>query len=598
MRIILSSILLFSLVFSNAQANQGEYLEAKRQFSLENYRDAMGGFQSLTDDPVFGQYASFYYALSAYHQELPKVAVDMWKQILVKYPNWNQLNEVNYWIARAAFERKRYMEGIRYSQSLPEDQRNSLIELVSGRFDPVEMKVLYNGNQENQELAKLVFGALLDQPYEERDHDLILDLANKFNFDPGDIIGDLPKVEKDTYGIALILPFMFDSLESPQSVIGNSIIFELYQGMELARDSLARIDINLEFYPYDTRKLGSKAYEITKEASLKNADLIIGPLLEDPNTVISSFSKEFEIPMINPLTSNGTLVGDNPFAFLFKPSYETQGRKAGEYAVNNFTRNKNAMILFETLRDQVVAEAYKKVLEADSFNIVLFDEISRESGLQLQYDWTQQYESVIDSLSQDEIDSISAIPNRYVRTRPKRHERTGRILKNHNGEDREEYYEMRFNIPQDTIGHIFAATSNSLLAGNIVNLTDVRGDSISVMGYDNWLDFKLMSYGQLERLGVSLIHTSYFDEERIEPFEDLVRRTFWTEPTEFHKLGFELVMQVGRLLKENGKHFQRGLLAGKYLEGYLMEGLMYGSYHDNQIVPIVTIEDLEIKVRN
>ncbi|MEP1097224.1 MAG: hypothetical protein ABJG78_19065 [Cyclobacteriaceae bacterium] len=594
MRIL--SLLIFLCAFTSAftQSNQSEYLEAKRQFGMENYRDAMGSFQSLTNDPVFGAYASFYYGLSAYHQQVPVAALSMWKQILQKYPKWDRNEEVNFWISKLSFEKKRYLDGVKYAEKLPLDLKKSLLITAKNNLDLQQLDQLYEANQGNELLAALYFQALTNQTYEERDHEKLLAVSEKFNFDAANFLTDMPKVEKEKYGVALVLPFMFDSLQNPQSVIRNSIIFDLYQGMMLARDSLDSAGISLELFPYDTKKLGYKAGQIVNEGLLDSADLIIGPLYSEPNEIIGSYSKRREIPIINPLSSNGEIIADNRLAYLFKPSYETQGKKAGEYAAKKFTKNKRAMIFFESGRDLIIAEAYKKVLEEDSFDIVLFDELDKDRALQLQVDFTEQYESILDTLGQEAIDSIMLIPNRYVRTRVKKDTITGRPIRNLDGEDELQYYEMRYTIPQDTIGHIFAATSNNLLANNIISLTDVRGDSIGVVGYSEWLDFKLVSYSQLERLNVSLINTSYFKEGPAEKVREKIRKKYWTEASEYHLLGFELIMHVGNMFAEHGKYFQRGLLAGEVRDGYLMEGLTFGSYKDNQIVPIITIKDLNI----
>ncbi len=598
MRKLLFILVLPLLNVALAQNSQSEYLEAKRQFGLENYRDAMGSFRSLTGDPVFGAYASFYYALSAYYQQVPQEALDMWKQILRKYPDWDHTDEVNFWISRLSFEKKRYLDGVRYADKLPSDLKNSVMATAMQNLDLQELDGLYTVNQENELLAVLYFQALTNQPFEERDHEKLLALSQKFDFDAERFLTDMPKIEKEKYGIALVLPFMFDSLQNPQSVIRNRIIFDLYQGMMVAQDSLEKNNILLEFFPFDTKKLGYKAGRMVRDGLLDDADLIIGPLYPEPNQIIKNYSVQKEIPMLNPLSSNGGIISGNRLGYLFKPSYETQGRKAAEYAAKRFGHNKNAIILFETPRDQVIAEAYKKVLEQDTFCITMFGQLDKESALQMQVDFTDQYEEVLDSLTQEEIDSILLIPDRYVRSRVKKDTLTGRPIKDLEGEDELEYYEMKYTVREDTIGHIFAATSNNLLANNIISLTDVRGDSIGIVGYSNWLNFKQTSYGQLERLDVSMIHTSLFDEDATEEIASKVRTKYWTEPSEYHFIGFELIMHVGNMFKEHGKYFQRGLLGGRFRDGYLMQGLSFGSYKDNQVVPIVTVQDLNIVVQS
>ena len=70
------------------------------------------------------------------------------------------------------------------------------------------------------------------------------------------------------------------------------------------------------------------------------------------------------------------------------------------------------------------------------------------------------------------------------------------------------------------------------------------------------------------------------------------------EPNEYHLYGYELIQHIGRLLEKHGKYFQRGLINGSYYPGYMMEGLQYGPYRDNQIVPINTLENLILKNQN
>ncbi len=588
--------IVFTPVF--AQGNQPEYLEAKRQYNLGNYRDAMRSFQQLTNDSVFGVYSTFYFALSTYNQGASKVASDAWKQILIKYPLWDQRAEVNYWIAKTSFEQKNYADGFKYASYLSEDIGSSLLNPVKDELGSEALDKLYNTYPDNKLLANLYFQVLSRQPYDDRDHETLRTIAQKFDLGFAEVASNFPLVKKKKYAVALVLPFMFDSLPNPQSVIRNKIILELYQGMKLAQDALFEMEISLELYPFDTRKAEHNMQQLVTNGILDNADLIVGPLYANPNKIISAYSKEKGIPMINPLSSNGDIIEDNRVAYLFKPSYETQGRKAGEYAAQKFSSNKNAMILFETERDQILAEAYKKVLESDSFNIVLYDQLTRKYALQIRAMFTKKYKNVLGSLSQKEADSIAFLPNRHVRSRVIRDGKTGRIVKDENGETKLEYYEMKFIMPEDTIGHMFIATSSNLLVNSFISLAEAREDGIGIIGYDDWLKFKLVSFSQLERLGVSLIHASYADGQNLVEVENKVRTTFMTEPTEYHHIGYELIMQLGLLFDKYGKYFQKGFIADEYLDGHVMEGLSYGPYRDNQVVPIVTIEDLVLKIQN
>lgn len=577
-----------------------EYLEAKRQFSMGNYKVAMQSFQSLSNDAVFGEYASFYYALSALKLDQPKVALDMWKQIQVKYPDWDKKQEVDYWLTYTYFDQDKLWEGFKQSEQLPEQWRNYLIDSFLGKLSIEGLDSAYALNPNNRHIAEFYFEAVKAQPYDERDQLLLLELAEKFDFEIGSD-ESLPVIKKDEYAVAVVMPFMYESLGNPQSVIRNSIIFDLYQGMELAQKDLEKEGIKINLFPFDTQKKGSVTYNLIKDKKLEKADVIVGPLYSGPNKYISDYSKEKKITMVNPLSSNEEIIGDNPYAYLFKPSYSTQGRKAAEYAAKKFTKNKKLFIFYETDRDSIVADAYLKAIERDSFFVVRFDRLTNEDAQQIQKDFTEQYEVRLDTMyAQDEIDSIALIPGRIVRTRSLRNERTGRIMRDENGEDVIEHYEVKFKVQPDSIGHIFAATSSNLLANNFISMVEVRSDSIGLIGYQDWLNFSLVSYNQLERLQVDFLSPSFYDVES-ETFNALkssfIERV-GKDPSEYHLYGYELTWHLGKMLSKHGKYFQHGWTNDDYIPGKIMEGVQYGPYKDNQVVPITTLKDLILQNQN
>ena len=88
-------------------------------------------------------------------------------------------------------------------------------------------------------------------------------------------------------------------------------------------------------------------YFNVKSGKLDNADVIIGPLYSGPSEFISQFSKENKVTMVNPVSSNEAIVGDNPYSYLFKSAYSTQGREAAKYAAKKFSDNKKLFIFYE-----------------------------------------------------------------------------------------------------------------------------------------------------------------------------------------------------------------------------------------------------------
>lgn len=571
-------------------------MEAKRQLALGNYSAAKQSFKNLTTDPVFGAYASFYYAWSALKQGNDQQAYDMLRQTQLNFPKWDQNQEVGYWLGHTAFSLKKYKEGFNHIENLPADLKESLIERVFSALPIQELKKAYDLNPDNKYVASYLIKALKDQPYNSRDHQMLSSLSDKFDIEISYVGGELPLIKKQKYSIAVVLPFMFEALNDPQSVIRNSIIFDLYQGMLLAQQHLKKEDINLEIFPFDTRKSGARTQEIISSGKLKKADVIVGPLYAEPARVISDYSKDNKITMMNPLSSNDALIRDNPYSFLFQPTYVTQGRMAAKYAANTFKDNKRAYILYETTRDSLVASAYKAEIEAEGFLVVRYGRMNSEIARKIQSDFTEQYEVRLDTgYKKEQVDSINLIPGRYVRSRPMRSRSDGSIIRNDEGEEITEYYENKFHIKLNSIGHMFVATESNLLANNFISLGEVRTDTIGIIGYEEWLDFSTLSFDQLERLKIAFINPSYFKTDQTYALlkADFIK-SVGREPGEYHLTGYELIYQLGHLLKKNGKYFQRGLRTGEFFPGKVMEGMQYGAFNDNQVVPITKLEDLRL----
>ncbi len=600
MRYIITFCLLVLGFYGFSQSNQAEYLEAKRQFSLGNYAAAKLGFQSLAEDKTFERYASFYFALAAYKNGETKLAYDMWRQVSINYADWDQQLEVRYWLARSAFDLQNYSASFRYLNQLPDDLQALVMQQTIDGLSYEDLKNTYVLNPESKELGSILAMEIMQLPYSERDQQLLKELQEKFEIEIKGEEANLPDIKKEQYAIAVVLPFMFDSVENPQSVLRNTIIWDLYMGMNMAQKDLEKEGIRIELFPFDTKKREDLTGQLVQSGELDAADVLVGPLYSGPTDVISSFSLNEKKTMINPLSANGAIVGDNPFSYLFKPSYETQGRVAAQYAKRKFTKNKKAFIFYETDRDSLVARTYLEEIEQDSFFVIRFERMTNESAQQVQKDFTEKYEVRLDDqYTKVEMDSIALIPGRIVKNRPLRGERSGALIKDQEGNPITEYYEERFNVVEDSVGHIFVASSSNLLVNNFISLAEVRSDTIGIIGYDSWLNFSTISYNQLERLEIAFISPSLFQRESA-VYADLEQNfisELGREPGQYHLIGYELTYQLGQLLETHGKYFQKGLhdLNGR-IEGKIMYGLKYDQFHDNQVAPITRLRNLRLVI--
>ncbi|MEO9475211.1 MAG: tetratricopeptide repeat protein [Cyclobacteriaceae bacterium] len=615
--------LLFVLPFSLvAQNTQGEYLEAKRLFSQGQYTSAKGSFGALTEDPYFGSYASFYYALSSYHQGDVRLAVDMWTQMLSKYPEWSNKNEVYFWLAYANLEKGNYDAGITNGQKLSKgtkspDLERQMYEMFLASLGVDTLRQLYQRHDTNKNLA-LIFGRrLMMQPYEERDFDLINRLNAKWNFDEGNFrLEELPEIKKDKYDVAVMLPFMYDQ-QNLESVIQNDLVMELYQGMLFASNDLKQRGININLIPVDTRRSAETTDQWLQSVSPAAVDLIVGPLYPGPVSAAKVFSQINKINMINPLSSNSDVISGNQYAFLFEPTYETMATRLAEYADTTFTGNRNAMVFYEdNLRDSIFAGTYKQKIEEAGFNVVWFQSLTKENAKGVLDTLIAEYETYY---TKEEADSITELnlPKRYVKERRVRKDELDRLRKCKDGKAEWDslyylpvsyndegkgvtYYENFLYIKPDSVSHILGATRKNYLANNLISAVETMGDSTELFGFGEWLDFTMLSFSQLQRIGVSMVYPGYIDrpDSSVLLLENRIKRAYKTMPSKYHLQGYELVMQFGSLMGQHGVYFQNGIRSGQYLKGEVFQGMKFGSANDNQVVPVVKFENAELEIVN
>ena len=601
------------MVAAYGQSDQAEFLEAKRLLSEGKYSSAKASFGALSQSEAFGKYAQFYYAISAYKQGDTKQATDAWKQLISQTPDWPQRSEVLYWLAYSGFESGEYDQGLnyasQYAKSIDDEDAESLfIQSYLSELSPADLNLLVESYPENRVLASLLLEKLNAEPYQERNFLRVNQLVDKWNFDISKFESvDLPLIRKDTYDIAILLPFLFESLNNTNLISQNRLVMDMYQGMIMAAEDLAAIERPVNLFPYDTKKTKEATDAITKKPGFKDQDLIVGPLYGGPREVIDTYSKEQGINTINPISNNAEIINENPYAFLLKPSFRTMAIKTAELALSENT-NPYAMIFYEqNERDSTFAAIYKERIEQGGMEVVLYQAINKDNAKALLDTLAATYYSY---LTEEEADSISMIPGRFVKDRRIRNDELKRMEKDTSfvlpismDEDEEfkiVYYEEPFYMTQDSIGHILAATRSNLYANNMISTVESRRDSTKLYGYGDWLEFTMLSFSQLDRLGVALNDPEYIDFSgfNYQNLKERIITRFKTNPSINHYRGYEAIWFAGRMMHRYGKYFQVGLREGNLIEGKVFEGYKYGVTNDNQVVPVVRFKNSKLEVVN
>ena len=128
-----------------------ELVRMHKIFEIFDTRDlAMESFKKLMPydkENPFAQYASFYYALSAYKQNYKSVSKDMLNQIKILYPEWEKMDEVNYWLAIHLFEAGDSFQALKIlnsirNKSLASDVTKAKQHYLSAITDPETLRMM------------------------------------------------------------------------------------------------------------------------------------------------------------------------------------------------------------------------------------------------------------------------------------------------------------------------------------------------------------------------------------------------------------------------------------------------------------------------
>lgn len=553
-----------------AQDYKRQYKHARDLFNEKRYNLSMEAFKPLITydrDNIYTEYSCFFYALSAYHQGFNAVAKDMFIQIRNLYPTWDQLPEVNYWLAKIYFDQREYFQGMLMLKDVQGASASDITQMkrfyLSQITDAEVLRMAGEEYPDDEEVARALARLLAREIYNpdvRRQFDSIL---YKFNFRMDDFPVDLGpvSVRKERYNIAVLFPFLTESLvPSPTGNRANQSVLDLYQGMKLAADTLEKEGIHLDLRAYDAGRDATAIRKLLEEPELKNADLLVGPLFTEQAKLVQQFSMDNRINMYNPVSNFSDYNKDNPFALLFQPTHQTIGERAAEVIAATVS-NKNCIVYFgDAPRDSVMAFSFMKKATELGVNIVLAEEHNKETA--------------------------------------------GRIMTTLTTAT--EYDEWKnptqFTLKLDSIGSIFVASDNALIYSKVNSSLTLRGDSVAIVGSENWINPENTSvdFGNYERLRILLAsfnHTSVKNPN----FADFRRKYILkhgVNPGFYAKLGFEFTYYVGHLLHQYGTYFQPEISTRGFTKGYMYEGFDYTGSRDNRYVPFVYFKDGELTVFN
>lgn len=603
MRLILKTLVLTLFLAGSvnqalSQDPQSVFEEGRALFNGEQYALALVKLVPLTslqEDNDMVRYASYYYAVSAYKSGDASTAKSMFLQISQRFSGWSELDEVNYWLGTLAFEENDPRQGIEYLDKIQsstfDEQSQKLRNFYFAKITDMELlQSLLEENPKETVLASQLVDQILKLDVVQQDIDLLESLSNKYDLtlDLGiDGIASSPK--KEVYNVGLFLPFSYLEDSARMERMQKDWTMRFYEGIQVGLEKLKEEGVKVNLITFDTRdqKVPLRNMLITEEAL--SLDFIIGPVFQSSVVQVTKFAKEEQINMLNPLSSNGDIIKENPFAFLYYPSNESLAIAAAEYAKINFRDNKNVAVFYSGLNDRPRASLYKEILERDSFNVPIFEMVSPQESSTIQLMLVEEEDVDKDSLVMAdmlaEMDSLREAG-----------EEEWEIY------DERDFVEKSLLILPDSIGHIFVASDASSLSASAISAIDAREDTILYIGSSRFLTSEQgLSFEQLERVNAIFTGSNWMDysTEEVSDFRERYEYAYNAYPRKDERLGdaylgYDIMVTYGRLLHQYGQYFQVGLKRKAGIKGALTKEFDYRFSNDNRHIPIFRVTDSQV----
>jgi hypothetical protein len=362
---------------------------------------------------------------------------------------------------------------------------------------------------------------------------------------------------KDKYTVSVLFPFLTSTLEPSPAKKQNQVMLDLYEGMRMANDTLGKQGININLLAYDTDRNPATLNKILETEELKNTDLIIGPLFRDEAGPVLQFSEKYQTSVINPALNYSDFIGQNPFAILYQPSLETIGSQSADL-VSARIKNKNCIVFYgDKPKDSVMAVNFSRRAKELGMSVVWEEEFHKETA--------------------SRIINILATPTEF-----------------------DEFHNPKqFKMKRDSIGSIFVASDDPLIYTKVISSVESRGDSVIIIGSENWLDNSSVDLTKYERLHVMFAAPTYtsFTQPTFIDFRKKFIKTHGAFPQEYinySKLGFDFMMFTGRALKRYGVYFQEGLMKDGLFPGWLSRGYHLSPSRDNLDFPFIYFRQGEL----
>ncbi len=522
--------------------NRRKYESAKDLLKQEKYALAQELLRPLlvvSPENPFAAYAHYLTAYAAYKLHKPDDAKLTLMQLQQKFPSWPDQDQAHYLMATLFFDKKDYTNALTEQAQLRTEKMKAegttqATYYLSQEANVGTLKTLQTKFPSDRALAEVLVNKLWLSTH-AADKDLAAKLNAQFKLKKEES-APVRKVEtKSSYNVAVLLPFDYAKLVVEKSGRVSPIAVDMYNGIRLAQQKLAQEGVQINLLAYDVGADGSKMTQLVSQPDFRANDMIIGPINGSSIRVAVTYASQAQIPQVNPITTNSQIVQGNPFSYLYQSSVESQTSYTAAFAKKQFAPS--TLIFYGTTpKDSAMAFLYRKKFLEGGGKVLAFKKIA----------------------------STAAAP-----------QMTAAIAAN------------------PTAGHIFITSAVQTVAISLVSFLEKENLAIPVITQDNWLSYPMLSYNQFEKLQFYFISPEYIDYRSPEviAFKKTYVEAQNLIPSMYSYQGYDMMLFFGRMLKEFGSDFQKGLQSKPLIKGAIFTGYDFHNSNDNQYVPIAKFEN-------
>lgn len=525
-------------------------------------------------------YAAYYYALTLFRQKNFSQARLSVRQLIEGFPNWRKMDEAHYLYAAICLEMGQYEDALTALQKIGAPALKQDVTKLEQSFLPRltdlnRLKQLNKAFPSDRTVGLALIDLIQRTATNKDDLELSDRLTNRFGV-PGTVItqptsttADNPSSvrpalsitpparnshSKGYYNVAVMFPFRLDEFDPDKRARSNQYVYDLYDGIKLAKSRLQDEGITVNLFAYDVDNDANKMLELVNNPAFAQTDLIIGPLYVEPNRIASAYANQNSILLLNPIATSSELVTNQPWSFLAQPSVNQQSQKVAEL-VRTLNGSRRAAIYFgQSRKDSLLAAAYLTELKRQNYQILDFRKVS--GPVQAMADAMQFTGLITPGLSP----AVTAPPA---------------------------------TAAPITLSHVFFASSNDEDGARMLDALSRRRVSGPLVATASAFDFFRNSMSTFTRRELYVLYPDFIDASRepvIQFQEEYVTKRN-TIPSVFAQEGYDMMLFFGRQLAKNGGQLRNRASLRSDTDDYLLSGFDYTQTNDNQIVPIVKYED-------